>query len=450
MTLRRVFIANRGEIAVRIIRTCHKLGLISILGASEADLNSTAAKLADEVVRIGPARSSESYLNIEAVIEAALRAKADAIHPGYGFLSENAKFANAVRSRGLIFTGPTEANLEAVGDKLKARGHAEDAGLPLAPGGSISNPTDARALAAKIGFPLLVKAVGGGGGRGLKRIDAMSQLDATVDLAIAEANAAFGDPRVYLERFVASGRHVEAQIIGDGETVLDVGLRDCSVQRRYQKLIEEAPAPGIPAAVEARIRQAAVAFGRHLKYVGLGTVEFLYDRQRQEFYFLEMNARIQVEHPVTEAISGLDLVEEQLALAEHGKLRLNQSDIRLRGHAIECRLNAEDWTRDFRPSPGTVTRALFPAGPGIRVDTHIENGASIPPFYDSLMAKIIVTGADRTEAVARLLSAMRQIEIEGVATNRDLHIALLANSDFTQGAVDTAYLAQFLEAGAHP
>jgi acetyl-CoA carboxylase biotin carboxylase subunit len=444
MTIRRVFIANRGEIAVRVIRTCKKLGLISILGASEADLNSTAAKLADEVVRIGPARSSESYLNIDAVVEAALSAKADAIHPGYGFLSENAAFAHAVRSRGMIFIGPTEANLEAVGDKLKARGHAEDAGLPLAPGGSISNPADARALAEKIGFPLLVKAVGGGGGRGLKRINEMTQLDATVDLAISEANAAFGDPRVYLERFVASGRHVEAQIIGDGEAVLDIGLRDCSVQRRYQKLIEEAPAPGIPEAVEARIRQAAVAFGRHLKYVGLGTVEFLYDRQTEEFYFLEMNARIQVEHPVTEAISVLDLVEEQLALAEHGKLRLTQSDIRLKGHAIECRLNAEDWTRDFRPSPGTVTRALFPAGPGIRVDTHVEGGAAIPPFYDSLMAKIIVTGADRAEAVAKLRQAMNAVEIEGVATNRGLHIALLTKSDFTAGAVDTAYLAEFL------
>jgi acetyl-CoA carboxylase biotin carboxylase subunit len=295
---------------------------------------------------------------------------------------------------------------------------------------------------------LLVKAVGGGGGRGLKRIDEMSQLDATVDLAIAEATAAFGDSRVYLERFVASGRHVEAQIIGDGETVLDIGLRDCSVQRRYQKLIEEAPAPGIPEAVEVRIRQAAVAFGRHLKYVGLGTVEFLYDRQTQEFYFLEMNARIQVEHPVTEAISGLDLVEEQLALAEHGKLRMSQSDIRLNGHSIECRLNAEDWTRDFRPSPGTVTRALFPAGPGVRVDTHIENGASIPPFYDSLMAKIIVSGADRAEAVAKLRQAMSAVEIDGVATNRDLHIALLTKSYFTEGAVDTAYLAQFLDARA--
>jgi acetyl-CoA carboxylase biotin carboxylase subunit len=448
MTLRRVFIANRGEIAVRVIRTCKTLGLTSILGASEADLNSTAARLADEVVRIGPARSSESYLHIEAVVGAALRAKADAIHPGYGFLSENVNFARAVRASGMIFVGPSDANLEAVGDKLRARGHAKDAGLPLAPGGSISTPDDARALAERIGFPLLVKAVGGGGGRGLKRVDEMSQLDATVDLAIAEANAAFGDPRVYLERFVASGRHVEAQVIGDGETVLDIGLRDCSVQRRYQKLIEEAPAPGLPATVEAKIRQAAVAFGRHLKYVGLGTVEFLYDRQTQDFYFLEMNARIQVEHPVTEAISGLDLVEEQFALAEHGKLRLTPSDIRLHGHAIECRLNAEDWTRDFRPSPGTVARARFPVGPGIRVDTHIETGASIPPFYDSLMAKIIVTGADRADAVAKLLQAMTAVEIDGVATNRDLHIALLTKSDFTQGAVDTAYLAQFLASRA--
>jgi len=448
MTMRRVFIANRGEIAVRILRTCKKLGLASVLGASEADLHSTPAKLADEVVRIGPARSSESYLNIEAMIGAALRSKADAIHPGYGFLSENVDFAAAVRAAGLIFIGPTEANLRAVGDKLRARGHAEDAGLPLAPGGSISTPADARALAERIGFPLLVKAVGGGGGRGLKRIDAMAQLEATVDLAIAEATAAFGDSRVYLERFVASGRHVEAQLIGDGETVLDIGLRDCSVQRRYQKLIEEAPAPGIPEGVSEKIREAAVAFGRHLKYFGLGTVEFLYDRETQEFYFLEMNARIQVEHPVTEAISGLDLVEEQLALADNGKLRLTASDIRLKGHAIECRLNAEDWRQDFRPSPGVVTRVLFPAGPGIRVDTHIENGASIPPFYDSLMAKIIATGDDRNDAIAKLARALSAVEIQGVSSNRDLHIALLTRSDFAQGAVDTAYLADFLASRA--
>jgi acetyl-CoA carboxylase biotin carboxylase subunit len=445
MTIRRVFIANRGEIAVRIIRTCQKLGLTSILGASDADLASLGAKLADEVVRIGPSRSTDSYLNVEAIVEAVLKSKADAVHPGYGFLSENAKLANAIRSAGVIFIGPTEANLEAVGDKLRARSHATDAGLPLAPGGSIATPEEARALAQKIGVPLLVKAVGGGGGRGLKRIDDLGTLDATIELAMAEANAAFGDPRVYLERFVASGRHVEAQILGDGERVVHAGLRDCSVQRRYQKLIEEAPAPDIPAVVVERILDAAVAFGEHLHYVGAGTVEFLYDRTTQEFYFLEMNARIQVEHPVTEAITGLDLIEEQIAIAETGKLRLRQSEIWFDGHAIECRLNAEDWLSDFRPSPGTVTKARFPIAPGLRVDTHIEPGAKIPPFYDSLMAKIIVKRPTRREAVAALALALATLELEGVATNRDLHIALLTDSAFGQGAVDTAYLASYLE-----
>jgi acetyl-CoA carboxylase biotin carboxylase subunit len=449
MMIRRVFVANRGEIACRVIRTCRGLGLRTILGASDADLDSLPARLADEVVRIGPSRASESYLNVEAVTTAALASRADAIHPGYGFLSENAAFAAAARARGLIFIGPTEANLEAVGDKLKARAHAEAAGLPLAPGGSISTPEDARALAERVGYPLLIKAVGGGGGRGLKRIEAADGLEAGIELAMAEANAGFGDPRVYLERFVASGRHVEAQIIGDGENVIHLGLRDCSVQRRYQKLIEEAPAPDIPSDLAERMLEAAVAFGRHLRYVGLGTVEFLYDRGRREFYFLEMNARIQVEHPVTEAITGLDLVEEQIAIAEGRKLRLKQSDIRFNGHAIECRLNAEDWKQDFRPSPGTVASARCPAGPGVRVDTHIESGARIPPFYDSLMAKIIVTGATRGEAIARLRRAMASLEVAGVATNRDLHLALLTRSAFVEGAVDTAYLAKFLATAPH-
>jgi len=448
MALRRIFIANRGEIAVRVIRACQKLGLSSILGASDADLNSLGAKLADEVVRIGPARSADSYLNIDAIVAAVIASRADAVHPGYGFLSENASFASAIRAAGVVFIGPTVANLEAVGDKLRARAHAEAAGLPLAPGGSISTPEEARALADRIGAPLLVKAVGGGGGRGLKRVDDLAKLDSTVELAMAEANAAFGDSRVYIERFVASGRHIEAQILGDGQRAIHVGLRDCSVQRRYQKLIEEAPAPDLPAEVAERIQHAAVAFAERLGYVGAGTVEFLYDRERREFYFLEMNARIQVEHPVSEAISGLDLIEEQIAIAETGRLRLTQSDVRLSGHAVECRLNAEDWRQDFRPSPGKVTTARFPVGDGLRVDSHIEPGASVPPFYDSLMAKIIASGPDRATAIARLATALERLEVEGVATNRDLHIALLTSSDFALGAVDTAYLGEYLTGNA--
>ncbi len=445
MNIRRIFIANRGEIAVRVMRTCRDLGIETVLGASEADMESTPARLADRTLCIGPAKSSESYLNVEAIIAAAVASGADAIHPGYGFLSENARLARATRERGLVFIGPTEANLEAVGDKLKARGHATDAGLPLAPGGSVETPEAAHAIAEAIGYPLLVKAVGGGGGRGMKRVDDPAQLAGAVALAKAEAGAAFADSRVYLERFVASGRHVEVQILGDGEKVIHLGDRDCSVQRRYQKLVEEAPAPDLPDAVRESMRAAAVTFGAHLGYVGLGTVEFLYDRTREEFYFLEMNARIQVEHPVTEAITGLDLVAEQIAVAEGRRLRLAQSDIQFRGHAIECRLNAEDWTRDFQPSPGTVTLARFPAGAGIRVDTHVETGAKIPPFYDSLMAKIIARGEDRGDALEHMRSALARCEIGGVATNREMHLALMTDREFGGGGVDTAFFPRWLE-----
>jgi acetyl-CoA carboxylase biotin carboxylase subunit len=450
MNIRRVFIANRGEIAVRIIRTCRSLGIETVVAASEADLDAVPARLADWTICIGPPRSSDSYLNVEAIVDAAVRAKADAVHPGYGFLSENVRLARACRARGLVFIGPTEENLEAVGDKLRARGHAVDAGLPLAPGGPVDSPIEALALAEKIGWPLLVKAVGGGGGRGLKLVSEPSRLIETVELAMAEAGAAFADSRVYLERFVASGRHVEVQIVGDGESVIHLGDRDCSVQRRYQKLVEEAPAPDLPDRAREGMRAAAVAFGRHLKYLGLGTVEFLYDRNREAFYFLEMNARIQVEHPVTEAITGLDLVAEQIAIAEGRKLRLRQDEIRFDGHAIECRLNAEDWTRDFRPAPGTVAAAIFPAGPNIRVDTHIEAGSRVPPFYDSLMAKIIVRAAERGAAIDRLKSALADCDIRGVTTNRDMHLALLNDAEFARGGVDTAYFQRFLERRGSP
>ncbi len=446
MTIRRILIANRGEIAVRIIRTCRDLGVETVLAASAADLDAVPARLADRTICVGPPQSSGSYLNVEAIVGAAVSAEADAIHPGYGFLSENVRLAFSARKRGLVFVGPTDANLEAVGDKLRARAHAAEAGLPLAPGGSVDSPEDAAALADRIGWPVLVKAVGGGGGRGLKLVIEPSRLVESVELAMAEAGAAFADPRVYLERFVASGRHIEVQIIGDGDTVIHAGDRDCSVQRRYQKLVEEAPAPDLPDRVRGAMREAAVAFGRHLSYVGLGTVEFLYDRQSGAFYFLEMNARIQVEHPVTEAITGLDLVAEQIAIAEGRKLRLRQEDIRFDGCAIECRLNAEDWTEDFRPSPGIVEAARFPAGAGIRVDTHVETGSRVPPFYDSLLAKIIVRAENRNVALSRLRSAMAACDVSGVKTNRDMHRALLDDLEFAVGGVDTAFFARFLDA----
>jgi acetyl-CoA carboxylase biotin carboxylase subunit len=446
VTIRRVLIANRGEIAVRVLRTCRRLGIESVLAASEADLHSTAAKLADWTVCIGPARSASSYLDVAAVMGAAVRSAADAIHPGYGFLSENAALARACREARIIFIGPTEEQLAAVGDKLEARRHALAAGLPVVPGGSVSTPDEAASLAHQIGWPVLIKAVGGGGGRGMKQVHDPSQLPAALELAMAEANTAFGDPRVYLERFVASGRHVEVQLLGDGSEVVHLWDRDCSIQRRYQKLVEEAPAPDLPPRLRSAMHAAAVAYGRRLHYRGAGTVEFLVDRAREEFYFLEMNARIQVEHPVTEAVTGLDLVAEQIAVAQGQQLRIRQEEVRISGHAVECRLNAEDSAHDFRPSPGTVTHALLPAGEGIRVDTHIEAGSAVPPYYDSLLAKIIAHGPDRAACLARLRAALVNCRIEGVHTNLALHSAIAASDEFATGGVDTGFLARFLRA----
>jgi acetyl-CoA carboxylase biotin carboxylase subunit len=449
MILRRILIANRGEIAVRIIRTCQRLGIESVLAASEADLESTAARLADSTICIGPPRSSESYLKIEAVLNAALTARADAIHPGYGFLSENAALARRCREANVVFIGPTEEQLDAIGDKLKARRHAIDAGLPVVPGGPIASLDEALSLADQIGWPVLIKAVGGGGGRGMKQVHYSSQMAEALELATAEANTAFADARVYLERFVGSGRHVEVQLLGDGNHIIHLGTRDCSIQRRYQKLVEEAPAPGLSDGLRTALHDAAVAFGTHLRYRGAGTVEFLVDRVRGDFYFLEMNARIQVEHPVTEEVTGLDLVAEQIAVAQGQPLRLRQADLTIEGHAIECRINAEDSTKDFRPSPGTITSAVFPAGTDIRVDTHIESGSRVPPFYDSLLAKIIVSGSDRREALRNMGTALANCHIEGVHTNLDLHTALIADPTFARGGVDTAFLAHFLEGHAN-
>ncbi len=445
MILRRILIANRGEIAVRVVRSCQRLGIETVLAASAADLDSLAARLADHTICIGPARSSESYLNVQAVVAAAVTAKADAIHPGYGFLSENQQLARACREAGIVFIGPTEAQLDAVGDKLKARSHAIAAGLPVVPGGEVGSMDEALALAEKIGWPILVKAVGGGGGRGMKQVHEPDKLVETMEMAMAEAQAAFGDPRVYLERYVAAGRHVEVQVLGDGERMIHLGTRDCSIQRRYQKLVEEAPAPHLRDALREEMHRAAVAFGKHLKYRGLGTVELLVDCERDTFYFLEMNARIQVEHPVTEAICGLDLVAEQIAVAEGRPLRLTQDDVRLSGHAIECRLNAEDWTRDFRPSPGTVTTAVFPTGEGIRVDTHMQEGAQVPPHYDSLVAKLIVHGSDRAAAVVRMQQALARCELGGVVTNLPMHAELMLQEEFVAGGFTTAYFPRFLD-----
>jgi acetyl-CoA carboxylase biotin carboxylase subunit len=442
--VRRVLIANRGEIAARVVRTCQILGIETVLAVSDADRDSLPARLADAVIRLGPAAPADSYLNVAAVVGAAAASGADAIHPGYGFLSESDQLATACDAAGIIFIGATAAQLAAVGDKVSARRHALAAGLPVVPGGEVASHDQAADLAAAIGWPVLIKAVSGGGGRGLRPVRDPARLAEALAVAMAEAGAAFGDPRVYLERYVTAGRHVEVQLLGDGERVIHLGDRDCSVQRRYQKLIEEAPAPHLAAELREQLRQASVAFGEHLRYRGLGTVEFLVDGDRDTFYFLEMNARIQVEHPVTEAISGLDLVAEQIWVAEGNVLRIEQDSVALSGHAIECRINAEDWTDGFRPSPGTVTAAAFPAGPGIRVDTAVQPNSQVPPWYDSLLAKLIVTGRDRAEAVARMRDALARCQLAGVATTIPLHAELLATDDFGTGGMDTSYLDRFL------
>ena len=446
MPVRRVLIANRGEIAVRIIRTCRKLNIETVLAASVADLDSMPARLADRTVCIGPARPGDSYLKVETIVHAALATKSDAIHPGYGFLSERAALASLCETAGVVFIGPTAAQIEAVGDKLRARSEAEAAGVPVVPGGAVASIDEAMALARVIDVPILVKAVGGGGGRGMKRVDRLEALPATMELAAAEAGAAFGDARVYLERYVSSGRHVEVQVLGDGNgRVIHLGERDCSAQRRYQKLVEETPAPGLSADLRSALLAAAIRFAQRLAYRGAGTVEFLVDRERDTFYFLEMNARIQVEHPVTEAVTGVDLVAEQIAIAGGLGLRLQQSDVHLRGCAIECRVNAEDPAHDFRPSPGLVSSVTWPSGEGIRVDTHIGAGARIPPFYDSLMAKIIAHAPDRNSAVTRLRGAIGATRLGGVYTNLSFHELVLADAEFQAGGFDTGFVSRLLE-----
>jgi acetyl-CoA carboxylase biotin carboxylase subunit len=441
MAIRRILIANRGEIAVRIIRTCRALGIETVLAVSSADRDGEPARQADRAVCIGPARSADSYLNAAAIVHAAVATGADAIHPGYGFLSERAALPQLCATAGIVFIGPTADQIVAVGDKLRARAEAEAANVPVVPGGAADSHAEARILARMIGAPLLVKAAGGGGGRGLKRVDRLEDLPELLDLAAAEAGAAFGDTRIYLEQYIDRGRHVEVQVLGDGEgQLIQLGERDCSVQRRYQKLIEETPAPGLSAALRSSLQQAAVRFAQRLSFRGAGTVEFIVDTQREAFYFLEMNARIQVEHPVTEAVTGLDLIAEQIAIADGGGLRLRQSEVRTMGCAIECRVNAEDYRNEFRPSPGRVSDVSWPSGCGIRVDSHVVPGSIIPPFYDSLMGKIVASGKDRAMAIARLRGAIAVTRISGVKSNLGFHSAALDDPEFQAGGVDTGFV----------
>jgi acetyl-CoA carboxylase, biotin carboxylase subunit len=433
----RVFVANRGEIAVRIVQACQKLGFESILGSSSADRDGLAARLADRVVQIGAAPASESYLRADLLVHAAVSTGCDAIHPGYGFLSESPQLAALAREHGLRFVGPATEVIELAGDKLRARELATRAGVPILPGGEASTPEEAE----RIGYPMLLKAAGGGGGRGIKRVAAAVELPPAFAEAAAEARSAFGDERLYVERLVASARHVEVQIAADGHgSLVHLGERDCSVQRRYQKLVEEAPASFIAADMRDALTDAALRFARAIGYQNLGTVEFIIDADTNQYFFLELNCRIQVEHPVSEAVTDRDLVALQLQIAAGEPLGFDQDDIVLSGHAIECRLNAQDVTRGFTPSTGTLSVFAVPELPHLRVDTHCFTGATIPPYYDSLMAKLIARGCDRDEAADLLLEALEDLDVEGVETNRTLLISVLGHPDFRQGAVSTDWL----------
>ncbi len=447
MTIKSVLVANRGEIAVRIIKAAQALGIRTIQVHSIADADMLAVKLADEAVDIGSPAPKKSYLNIEAVISAAKAAGVDAVHPGYGFLSENGEFADAVVAAGMIFVGPSGDAIRLLGDKVAAREVAARAGVPTVPGsgGRVADLAQAHEIAARTGFPVMIKAAAGGGGRGIRIVDSVAELDKQFPLASAEAAAAFGDGGLYMEKVITKARHVEVQIFGDGENFVHFYERECSLQRRRQKVWEEAPAFLLPQVVRQKLCESAVALAREVKYKGAGTVEYLYDEDAREFYFIEVNTRIQVEHPVTEMITGFDLVQEMLKVAGGAKLSVSQDDIRPDGHAIECRINAEDPLRDFAPSPGTITRLAVPQQEGVRFDTMLYEGYTIPPFYDSLLGKLIVWGETRTECLKRLRQALDSLKIEGVPTTIPLHQALARSAAVQSGAFHTRFLEGWLE-----
>ena len=445
--LKKVLIANRGEIALRVLRACREMGIATVAVHSEADKDSLHVKLADESVCIGPAPSPQSYLYIPAIIAAAEVTGADAIHPGYGFLAEKANFAEQVEQSGFIFIGPRADTIRLMGDKVSAKQAMQEAGVPCVPGSDGALPDDPETIiktAAKVGYPVIIKASGGGGGRGMRVVEREEDLIKSVEMTKAEAGAAFGNPMVYMERYLQRPRHVEIQVLADEHgNAIYLGERDCSMQRRHQKVIEEAPAPGITVKEREKIGKACVEACKRIGYRGAGTFEFLYEDG--EFFFIEMNTRVQVEHPVTELISGVDIVQEQLRVAAGEKLQYKQKDIVLEGHAFECRINAED-PYNFIPSPGLIESCHLPGGFGIRVDSHIYQGYRIPPNYDSLIGKICVHGKTREQAMAKMRVAMAELAITGIKTNADLHRDLFRDPGFSDGGVSIHYLEQWLEA----
>jgi acetyl-CoA carboxylase, biotin carboxylase subunit len=438
---RRVLIANRGEVAVRIIRACRELGVETVAVYSTADRDSLHTRMADRAVHIGPPLPAESYLRIPSLVAAATTTECDAVHPGWGFLAENAAFALACEDNDLVFIGPRAETIETMGDKIAAKEAMAEAGVPLVPGSDGAVDLDeAREVAADVGYPILLKASAGGGGRGMRLVESAGGLEATYRTASSEAQSAFGDGSLYVEKAVVSARHVEIQVLGDGEgAVLTLGERDCSIQRRHQKLVEESPSPAVTPDIRADMEGAAHRACEALRYRGAGTMEFLLDSDGR-FYFIEMNTRLQVEHPVTELVTGIDLAHEQLAVAAgEGLPQIGRAA--LRGHAVEFRINAEDPSDAFRPAPGTVTRFRPPLGPGVRVDTHVEEGYAIPPFYDSLIAKVIVWGENRDVALGRGRRALSELELEGVPTTRDLALDIVSSDEFASGDYTTSFLA---------
>ena len=447
MTVNRVLVANRGEIALRVIRACQQMGIETVLAASVADRDSLPARSADRTVCIGPALSAKSYLNVGAIITAAKGCGADAVHPGYGFLSESPELAQACADEGLTFIGPRPEHIRDMGNKIEARKRAKAFGLPLLPGSEkVYSYQEAAEVAQRVGFPVILKAAAGGGGRGMKIVTQSDQLQRMFESASAEAKAAFGDDSLYLERYIANARHVEVQVLGDRfGNVIHLGERDCSLQRRHQKLVEESPAPAISEALREDIRHAGVTLARSIGYENAGTVEFIYDEDEKKFYFLEMNTRIQVEHPVSEMVTGIDLVQEQIRVARGEALRWSQQDIVFRGHAVECRINAEVPNEGFRPSPGRIDVWSPPEGPNIRVDSHCHAGYAVPPYYDSMIGKLIVYGSDRAEALARMGQALARFQVTGIGTTIEFLRHVMVHPDFVAGRVSTGLVGQMLE-----
>jgi len=446
MKFSKILIANRGEIALRILRTCEEMGIATVAVYSTVDRNALHVQMADEAVCIGEPASSKSYLNIPNIISAALTRNATAIHPGYGFLAENSRFAEICADHQIEFIGPTPKAMDAMGDKSTARETMKNAGVPTVPGSEGLLATDAEALelAKDIGYPVMIKATAGGGGRGMRLVHEPEELPKLFAAAQGEAEAAFGNPGLYLEKFIVQPRHIEFQIFADSYgNVIHLGERDCSIQRRHQKLLEEAPSPFLSEELRQKMGAAAVNVAKSIGYVGAGTVEFLVDKNG-DFYFMEMNTRIQVEHPVTEAVTGIDLIAEQIRIAQGDKLSVTQDEVQLRGHAIECRLNAEDPKHNFRPSPGRISGYLPPGGIGVRVDSHVYTDYDIPPYYDSLIGKLIVWGNDRPTAIARMKRALRECAITGLPTTIEFHEKILNSPEFNRAEVYTNFIEQLL------